>query len=156
MWRPINFTLHAMWFVAFLVLAKDYHFVDPTLYDAVLASKEREVFSLAVQLGRLDFLNSVLAILALVIAGGAIFGILEVRKGAEIKAEAAARAVAEGVSAKVAEKEVERLLPSIVRRMVEETEEEREKLGTASANESRLQKMIDALDKGGGIKNERS
>lgn len=149
MWRPINFTLHAMWFAAFLVLAKDYHFVDPTLYDAVLAANEREVFSLAVQLGRLDFLNSVLAILALVIAGGAIFGILEVRKGAEVKAEAAAKVVAEGISAKVAEKEVERILPSVVRRMVEEAEEERAKLGTTDTNEPRLQKMMNALDKGG-------
>ena len=91
MWRPINFTLHAMWFVAFIVIAQDYHFVDPALYDAVLEAKSRDAFSLAVQLGRLDFLNSVLAILALVIAGGAIFGIIEVRKGAQLKAEEAAR-----------------------------------------------------------------
>lgn len=94
MWRPVNFTLHILWFFAIVVLAQDYHFVDPTLYDAVLEAKTRDAFSLAVQLGRLDFLNSVLAILALTIAGGAVFGILEVRKGAEIKAEEAARVAA--------------------------------------------------------------
>jgi len=91
-WRPINFALHSCWLIAFIVLVKDYHFVDPALYDAVLGAKQRDVFALAVQLGRLDFMNSVLALLALVIAGGAVFGILEVRKAAEMRAESTAKA----------------------------------------------------------------
>ncbi|MEM5500762.1 hypothetical protein WNY59_04075 [Ahrensia kielensis] len=108
MYRVFNVIVHILWLFLFIVLSRDYHFVDPTLYDAVAGSKEREIFSLAVQLGRLDFLNSILAILAVIIGLSAVLGIVEVRKGAEMKAEDAAKSVAKETAEKEAPIEARR------------------------------------------------
>lgn len=128
MWRPFNFTLHICWFFALIVLARDFHFVDPTLYDAVLRAQEREVLALAVQLGRLDFLNSILAILAIVIAGGAILGILEVRKGAQLRAEEAVQ--------QYLNREAPRLFGEALK--AQEQKPQEPDIGTASLNEQTI------------------
>jgi len=140
-WRPINLTLHVCWAMAILVLLKDYHFVDPTLYDAVAGAKEREIFSLAAQLGRLDFLNSVLAMLAIVIGLGAIIGIIEVRKGAEQKAEDVAIKAAE----KIAKDALNEQLPSMVARAVYSNMNARMKLGENDTSENDLAAMMQAF-----------
>ena len=141
MWRPFNVALHIVWAILFVALIRDYHFVDPTLYESVQSAKQREVFALAVQLGRLDFLNAVIAILAVVFGVGALFGIVEVRKNAEHKAEEAAVPVAE----KAAKSTVSELLPSMVAREVLANMSALKTMGGESATGTEVNDMMQAL-----------
>lgn len=141
MWRPFNVALHIIWGTLFVVLVQDYHFVDPALYESVRSTEQREVFALAVQLGRLDFLNAVIAILAVVFGVGALFGIVEVRRNAEQKAEEAAVPVAENT----AKATVQELLPSMVAREVLANMSALNSLGGEDATGAELNDMMQAL-----------
>jgi len=72
--QPINVLLHIMWAVAIVVLARDYHFVDPHLYHEVYKSGAREPLNLAVQLGRLDLVSLMIGAFSVAIAVATVLG----------------------------------------------------------------------------------
>ena len=74
MGQPINIVLHIMWAVAIVILARDYHFVDPHLYHEVYASGAREPLNLAVQLGRLDLVSLMIGAFSVAIAVATVVG----------------------------------------------------------------------------------
>lgn len=74
MGRPINVVLHIMWAVAIVVLARDFHFVDPHLYHEVYKSGVREPLNLAVQLGRLDLVSLMIGVFSIAIAVATVLG----------------------------------------------------------------------------------
>ncbi len=67
-----------VWLIVLTVVVatfyKDYHFVDPTLYESVRAKSDRDALSVAVQLGRLDLLSVMIGLLSFVVALATLFG----------------------------------------------------------------------------------
>ena len=69
--------------------------ISPELLGAVRDAEHRSVLTAAAQLGRLDIVSLLFAIFGILAGFGAIFGIIEVRKNAEINATQTAKEKAE-------------------------------------------------------------
>ncbi len=105
-WRPFFLALHIAQIIFIIALLKDYHFVDPALYDAVKAEKSRDIIQLAGQLGRFDMASMFLAGIAILLGMAAIFGFLEVRSKAIRVAKDEATLEAARVAQEVAELQI--------------------------------------------------
>jgi len=97
-WHPVNIVLHIMWFVAIIILLRDFHFVDPQLYGEVYASGARESLNLAVQLGRLDLVSLMIGVFSVAIAVATVVGFWFYR----------------GVVEKTAKEETSEILPAVL------------------------------------------
>lgn len=94
-WRIASIVAHVVQCAIILTLLKEFHFVDPALYDEVMAAKSNDVIHVASELGRFDMASLLLGIVSILIALAAIFGFAEVRWRSEKKAEETARLVVE-------------------------------------------------------------
>ncbi|MGQ5719909.1 hypothetical protein [Pseudochrobactrum asaccharolyticum] len=118
----IFFILHVMQIIMIFILLKDYSFVDPALYETISSQKSKDVFHIAMQIGRFDLLTSLLAVISIILALSAIFGFMEIRsKAGRIAHDAAkdeatkvAKDVAEDVATKAVVDVVTRLMPSYI------------------------------------------
>lgn len=101
---------------ALIALYKDYHFVDPALYDRVKATGSKDVLDVAVQLGRFDLISMFLGTIALLIGVMAVSGFWMIRGAAIRAAEEAAKLEAKSQATLVSEKIAE----DVARRYLEE------------------------------------
>lgn len=99
-WRVAFSGLHIFAYIAIFMLYRDYHFVDPALYEAVKDQKSADAFHVASQLGRFDFASMILGCVSIFIALAAIFAFLEIKNRAE---ESARKAAQQMVNEKLAE-----------------------------------------------------
>jgi hypothetical protein len=83
--------LHVLQLVLLAVLVKDYHFVDPALYDTIKTQDGRDVLYVASQLGRFDLVSLFLGAGGLFLGAAALGGFWMVRSAAVSAADAAAR-----------------------------------------------------------------
>jgi hypothetical protein len=91
--RMAFFCAHVIEFVLIIALFKDYHFVDPALYEAVKDQKSLDAMHVASELGRFDMVSAYLGVFSIFIALAAIFAFVEVRTRAEKAANEAATAI---------------------------------------------------------------
>lgn len=98
--------LHIMQIIAIVMLFKEYHFVDPALYEAVKDQKSVDAMHVASQLGRFDMVSLILSMIGIFISLAAIFAFIEVRsRSVRVAAETAEREAAR-VAQEVAELQI--------------------------------------------------
>lgn len=93
--------------IVLMTMFKDYHFVDPALYDTVVEKKSKDALDVAAQLGRFDLVSMLLGIIALLIGIMAVSGFWMIRGAAVKAAEDAAVRVAEEVATAQAKRAAE-------------------------------------------------
>lgn len=120
-WMTIAFiVVHIVQISILLTLLKNFNFVDPALYDAVVDQKSLDAMHVAAQLGRFDMASMVLAMIGIFISLAAIFAFLEVRSRSVRVAEESARAEAKIVAERVAKEAAEQSMKPVANRIVEE------------------------------------
>jgi len=92
-WRIAFIVAHLIEGVLLWTLLKDYHFVDPALYDEVKDKTSLDAIRVASELGRFDLASMFLAGISILLGVAAIFGFVEVRFRSEKRAEEAARQI---------------------------------------------------------------
>lgn|GEM_PF-4316063 len=106
-WRLFTFVWLLSLSIVVLTLFKDYHFVDPAIYDRVVDTGSKDALDVAAQLGRFDLVSMILGIIALLIGIMAVSGFWMIRgaavKAAEDAAVSASRSVADKQATTVAE-----------------------------------------------------
>lgn len=134
--------------VGLVFLFKDYHFVDGALYEEVASADGKNSLAIAIELGRLDFLSALLAIIGIMVGLGAIVGYAEVRWRAIEQGRQAAVPAAEGEARKV----VDELLPSLVAREVAANIRASNELGREDFTVDEMSEMLQNLNDDGGSK----
>ncbi|MER8509135.1 hypothetical protein [Mesorhizobium sp. M0199] len=89
-WGPFFLALHVATIVFLIAVLKQYHFVDPALYEAVKDAKSADILELASQLGRFDLVSMLLGMFGILLGLGAIVGFSELRfRAREVAGETA-------------------------------------------------------------------
>ncbi|WP_377277222.1 hypothetical protein [Rhizobium sp. R86522] len=140
--------------VAVIVLLSNHQFVDRALYDEVKTAQGKNSLSIAIELGRLDFASSLIALVGILVGVGALFGYIEVRSRAAREAREAAIPIAKEEATRIAREEAERvaravaaeIVPPIARRMVTDYKNSRVLLGEEEISDKEINEIMRNLD----------
>ncbi|PYE98914.1 hypothetical protein C8J35_103515 [Rhizobium sp. PP-F2F-G38] len=91
--------LHIVELILLAVFARQYHFVDPTLYETVKDQDGRDALFVASQLGRFDMVSLFLTAAGLFLGGAALTGFWMIRAEATRAAQKEAREIASQTAA---------------------------------------------------------
>jgi hypothetical protein len=105
-WRIAFIVAHIVEGVVIWALFKDYHFVDPAIYNEAVKSGNADAIQVAYQIGRLDLASMFLAGISVLLGLAAIFAFVEVRSRAIRNAAETAKLEATRVAQEVAELQI--------------------------------------------------
>jgi Na+-transporting methylmalonyl-CoA/oxaloacetate decarboxylase gamma subunit len=139
---------------AVYVLLSDHQFVDQALYDEVKTAEGKNSLSIAIELGRLDFASSLIALVGILVGIGALFGYFEVRSRAASEAREAAipvateeaKRAAQIEAAKVAERVANEIIPPVAARSIRNYLNARMSLGEDDISDSEIKEIMQNLD----------
>jgi len=144
-----------MQIMAIIMLFKEYHFVDPALYDAVAKSGDLDTLSVAVKLGRFDLVSMLLGLIAVLIGMAAMSGFWMLRGAAKNAAAQQAKEeagpIAREESARIAREYLEEKAPELIANMLQSKGiPEKPEIGMSA---QQVQEVIDEATEMGGNQN---